>query len=106
MSVKTIIDTYIDFFKQKDHKQLPNAPLVPENDPTTLFTNSGMQPLIPYLAGEPHPQGKRFVNVQNVFRGHGALDDISEVGNNRHLTFFRMMGNWSLGDYFKQEQLA
>jgi len=64
-----------------------------------------MQPLIPYLSGEPHPEGKRFVNVQNVFRGQGALDDIDEVGNNRHLTFFRMIGNWSLGDYFKKEQL-
>lgn len=105
MTAREIIDIYISFFEHRGHKRIPNAPLVPENDPTTLFTNSGMQPLIPYLAGEPHPEGRRFVNVQNVFRGHGVLDDISEVGDNRHLTFFRMQGNWSLGDYFKKEQL-
>ena len=105
MRAKQVIDTYIQFFEKKKHVRLPNASLVPENDPTTLFTSSGMQPLIPYLAGEIHPQGKRFVNVQNCFRGQGALDDINEVGDNRHLTFFRMLGNWSLGDYFKKEQL-
>ncbi len=105
MTAFDIIDKYIKFFEKRGHKKIPNSPLVPLNDPTTLFTNSGMQPLIPYLAGEPHPQGKRFVNVQNVFRGQGALDDIDEVGDNRHLTFFRMIGNWSLGDYFKKEQL-
>ncbi|HSW47499.1 MAG TPA: alanine--tRNA ligase [Candidatus Saccharimonadales bacterium] len=105
MTAKEIIDKYISFFEKRGHKRIPNSPLVPLNDPTTLFTNSGMQPLIPYLAGEPHPEGKRFVNVQNVFRGQGALDDIDEVGDNRHLTFFRMIGNWSLGDYFKKEQL-
>ncbi len=105
MTAHEIIDKYIAFFEKRGHKRIPNSPLVPLNDPTTLFTNSGMQPLIPYLAGEPHPQGKRFVNVQNVFRGQGALDDIDEVGDNRHLTFFRMIGNWSLGDYFKKEQL-
>ena len=105
MTAYGIINKYITFFEKKRHKRIPNSPLVPLNDPTTLFTNSGMQPLIPYLAGELHPQGKRFVNVQNVFRGQGALDDIDEVGDNRHLTFFRMMGNWSLGDYFKKEQL-
>lgn len=105
MTAFDIIEKYIKFFEKKKHKRIPNSPLVPLNDPTTLFTNSGMQPLIPYLAGEPHPEGKRFVNVQNVFRGQGALDDINEVGDNRHLTFFRMIGNWSLGDYFKKEQL-
>lgn len=105
MTVSKIINKYITFFEKRDHKRIPNSPLVPLNDPTTLFTNSGMQPLIPYLAGEPHPEGKRFVNVQNVFRGQGALDDIDEVGDNRHLTFFRMMGNWSLGEYFKEKQL-
>lgn len=105
MTAGDIINKYISFFEKRGHKRIPNSPLVPLNDPTTLFTNSGMQPLIPYLAGEPHPQGNRFVNVQNVFRGQGALDDIDEVGNNRHLTFFRMLGNWSLGDYFTKEQL-
>ncbi len=105
MTGKQIIDNYVSFYKENGHVQIPNAPLVPENDPTTLFTSSGMQPLIPYLAGEPHPQGKRFVNVQNVFRGQGAMDDIDEVGDNRHLTLFRMIGNWSLGDYFKEEQI-
>lgn len=105
MTAFDIIEQYIKFFEKKDHKRIPNSPLVPLNDPTTLFTNSGMQPLIPYLAGESHPEGTRFVNVQNVFRGQGALDDIDEVGDNRHLTFFRMIGNWSLGDYFKKEQL-
>lgn len=105
MTAGVIIKKYIEFYKKQGHKQIPNSPLVPLNDPTTLFTNSGMQPLIPYLAGEEHPEGKRFVNVQNCFRGQGALDDINEVGDNRHLTFFRMLGNWSLGDYFKKEQL-
>jgi len=102
MTAKNIIDTYISFFKKEKHKQISNAPLVPENDPTTLFTSSGMQPLVPYLLGETHPQGERLVNVQNAFRAV----DIEEVGNNRHTTFFRMLGNWSLGDYFKKEQLT
>ncbi len=101
MTAKNIIDLYISFFEKQNHKQIPNAPLVPENDPTTLFTSSGMQPLVPYLLGEPHPQGKRLVNVQNSFRAQ----DIDEIGDNRHTTFFRMLGNWSLGDYFKKEQL-
>lgn len=101
MTAKNIIDAYISFFQKQKHKQIPNAPLVPENDPTTLFTSSGMQPLVPYLLGEPHPQGKRLVNVQNSFRAQ----DIDEIGDNRHTTFFRMLGNWSLGDYFKNEQL-
>lgn len=105
MTAGLIIKKYIAFFEDTGHKKIPNSPLVPFNDPTTLFTNSGMQPLVPYLSGEEHPQGKRFVNVQNCFRGQGALDDINEVGDNRHLTFFRMLGNWSLGDYFKKEQL-
>ena len=105
MKAIDIIQKFKKFYKEKGHVEIPNAPLIPENDPTTLFTSSGMQPLIPYLAGEVHPQGKKFVNVQNCFRGQGALDDIDEVGDNRHLTFFRMMGNWSLGDYFKKEQL-
>ncbi|MDP2637484.1 MAG: alanine--tRNA ligase [Candidatus Levybacteria bacterium] len=101
MTASEIISKYIAFFERKDHKRISNAPLVPENDPTTLFTSSGMQPLIPYLLGEPHPMGKRLVNVQNSFRAQ----DIDEIGDNRHTTFFRMLGNWSLGDYFKKEQI-
>src|SRR5262245_45878416 len=101
MKAKEIVDKYINFFTKRGHKQIQNSPLVPENDPTTLFTSSGMQPLVPYLLGEVHPQGKRLVNVQNSFRAV----DIDEVGDNRHTTFFRMLGNWSLGDYFKKEQI-
>jgi alanyl-tRNA synthetase len=96
-----IAKKYISFFKKHGHAEIPNSPLVLQNDPTTLFTSSGMQPLVPYLLGEPHPQGKRLVNVQNCFR---AID-IDEVGDNRHTTFFRMLGNWSLGDYFKKEEI-
>jgi len=102
MTAKDIITSYISFFESRDHRQISNAPLVPENDPTTLFTSSGMQPLIPYLLGESHPAGKRLVNAQNCFRAV----DIDEVGDDRHTTFFRMLGNWSLGDYFKQDQLT
>lgn len=101
MKQQEVISSYISFFTSRGHVQIPNSPLVPDNDPTTLFTSSGMQPLIPYLLGEPHPGGKRLVNVQNAFRAQ----DIDEVGDNRHTTFFRMLGNWSLGDYFKEEQL-
>jgi len=92
---------YIEFFKIRGHVEIPSAPLVPENDSTTLFTSSGMQPLIPYLLGQPHPEGKRLVNSQKSFRSQ----DIDEVGDNRYTTFFEMLGNWSLGDYFKKEQL-
>lgn len=102
MSAKELIDIYISFFEKRGHKQIANSPLVPENDPTTLFTSSGMQPLIPYLLGETHPSGTRLVNVQNSFRAQ----DIDEVGDNRHTTFFRMLGNWSLGDYFKKEEIT
>jgi len=101
VTAKDIIDKYIAFFEKRGHQRIANAPLVPENDPTTLFTSSGMQPLVPYLLGELHPQGKRLVNVQNCFRAQ----DIDEVGDNRHTTFFRMLGNWSLGEYFKEQQL-
>ena len=101
MSAQTILLKYIAFFEARGHKRIPNSPLVPENDPTTLFTSAGMQPLIPYLLGETHPGGKRLVNVQNSFRAQ----DIDEVGDNRHTTFFRMLGNWSLGDYFKKEEI-
>lgn len=97
----SLVDKYISFFEKRGHKRIENASLVPENDPTTLFTSSGMQPLVPYLLGEDHPLGQRLVNVQNCFRAQ----DIDEVGDNRHTTFFRMLGNWSLSDYFKKEQL-
>lgn len=92
---------YIAFEVSKGHVPIPSAPLVPENDPTTLFTGSGMQPLIPYLLGKDHPAGSRLVNSQKCFRS----GDIEEVGDNRHTTFFEMLGNWSLGDYGKDEQL-
>ncbi len=102
LTAKGIIDSYISFYEKRGHKKIPNAPLIPENDPTTLFINSGMQPLVPYLLGESHPEGKRLVDVQNCFRAQ----DIDEIGDNRHTTFFRMLGNWSLGDYFKNEQIS
>src|SRR6266550_3117217 len=102
MKASQIINKYIAFFQSHGHTRIANSPLVPQNDPTTLFTSSGMQPLVPYLLGEPHPAGTRLVDVQNCFRAQ----DIEEIGNNRHTTFFRMLGNWSLGDYFKEEQLS
>lgn len=101
MSAADIIQKYISFFQKNGHVQIENTPLVPKDDPSTLFTSAGMQPLIPYLLGQPHPKGKRLVNVQNCFRAV----DIDEVGDNRHGTFFRMLGNWSLGDYFKREEI-
>lgn len=101
MTTAEIRQKYLDFFKAKDHKVIPRARIVPENDPTTLFTGSGMQPLLPYLLGEKHPQGNQLVDSQTCFRA----EDIDEVGDNRHTTFFEMLGNWSLGTYFKQEQL-
>lgn len=101
MQSKEIRQKYLDFFKRQRHVILPSASLVPENDPTTLFTGSGMQPMVPYLLGEKHPQGTRLADSQKCFRS----GDIEEVGDNRHTTFFEMLGNWSLGDYFKQEQI-
>ncbi len=101
MNAQEIRKAYLDFFKQQGHSIIPRARIVPENDPTTLFTGSGMQPLIPYLLGEKHPHGNRLTDSQTCFRA----DDIDEIGDNRHTTFFEMLGNWSLGDYFKQEQL-
>lgn len=93
---------FSDFWKSKHHAWVPPIPLVPQNDPTTLFTGSGMQQLVPYLLGEPHPLGKKLYNIQPCIR----VQDIEEVGDNRHDTFFEMMGNWSLGTYFKKEQLV
>lgn len=93
---------YLKFFADRGHAVIPSASLVPENDPTTLFTGSGMQPLLPYLLGQPHPKGKRVVDSQKSFRAA----DIDEIGDNRHTTFFEMLGNWSFGDYFKKEQLG
>ncbi|MBU4351415.1 alanine--tRNA ligase [Candidatus Parcubacteria bacterium] len=101
MTAKEIRQKYFEFFKNRGHAIIPAAALVCESDPTTLFTSSGMQPLVPYLLGESHPLGKRLVDSQPCLR----LEDIDEVGDNRHTTFFEMLGNWSLGDYFKAEQL-
>lgn len=92
---------YLEFFKSKGHTIIPSASVVPENDPTVLFTTAGMHPLVPYLMGQKHPGGKRLANVQKCVR----TGDIDETGDNRHLTFFEMLGNWSLGDYFKKEAI-
>jgi alanyl-tRNA synthetase len=102
MTLSEIRKKYLDFYKARGHAIVPSAPLVPENDPTTLFTGSGMQPMVPYLLGENHPEGTRIADSQKSFRSV----DIEEVGDNRHTTFFEMLGNWSLGDYFKKEQLS
>jgi alanyl-tRNA synthetase len=105
MTIKTrqdLIKEYISFFTKKKHKQIPNASLVPANDPTVLFTTAGMHPLVPYLQGQKHPLGKRLVNVQQCIR----TGDIEDVGDKTHHTFFEMLGNWSLGDYWKPDALA
>ncbi|KKW19459.1 MAG: alanyl-tRNA synthetase [Parcubacteria group bacterium GW2011_GWA2_51_10] len=102
MTANEIRAAFLDFFQRRDHIVIPSASLVPENDPTTLFTGSGMQPLVPYLLGKDHPAGNRLANSQKCFRAM----DIDEVGDNRHTTFFEMLGNWSLGNYFKKEQLS
>lgn len=101
MTAQEIRQAYLDFFKKRGHAVIPRALLVPNNDPTTLFTGSGMQPMIPYLLGEDHPEGTRIVDSQTCLRAQ----DIEEVGDNRHTTFFEMIGNWSLGDYFKIDQV-
>ena len=93
---------YLDFFKRHGHKVIPSAPLIPENDPSVLFNTAGMQPLVPYLLGQKHPEGTRLTDYQKCIR----TNDIEEVGDNRHLTYFEMLGNWSLGDYFKEESIA
>lgn len=102
MNTSDIRQKYLDFFTKRQHAIIPRANLVPKEDPTTLFTGSGMQPIVPYLLGEAHPNGQRLVDSQTCFRA----EDIDEVGDNRHTTFFEMLGNWSLGDYFKPEQLS
>ncbi len=93
---------YLEFFRSNNHAIIPSAPLVPENDPSVLFNTAGMQPLVPYLLGEPHPLGKRLADAQKCVR----TGDIDDVGDDTHLTFFEMLGNWSLGDYFKRESIA
>ena len=95
-------EKYITFFESKGHKQIPSAPVVPENDPSVLFNTAGMQPLVPYLLGEPHPYGKRLCDYQKCMR----TNDLDEVGDVTHHTFFEMLGNWSLGDYFKKESIT
>ena len=97
-----IKDLYIDFFVSKGHKQIPSAPIVPENDPSVLFNTAGMQPLIPYLMGQPHPYGTRLCDYQKCLR----TNDLEEIGDTTHHTFFEMLGNWSLGDYFKDESIS
>ena len=101
MTAQEIRRKYLDFLVKQGHSVIPRALLVPYNDPTTLFTGSGMQPLIPYLLGEKHQNGTRLVDSQTCLRAQ----DIDDVGDNRNTTFFEMLGNWSLGDYFKKEQL-
>jgi len=102
MKAIEIRNKYLKFFESKGHKIIPSAPLIPENDPSVLFNTAGMQPLVPYLLGQKHPEGTRLTDYQKCVR----TNDIDEVGDNRHLTYFEMLGNWSLGDYFKEESIA
>lgn len=101
MEARVIRQKFLDFFKEKGHTAIPSAPVLPENDPTVLFTTAGMHPLVPYLMGEVHPAGTRLTNFQKCIR----TGDIDEVGDDTHLTFFEMLGNWSLGDYFKEDAI-
>ncbi|PIQ66852.1 MAG: alanine--tRNA ligase [Candidatus Zambryskibacteria bacterium CG_4_9_14_3_um_filter_40_16] len=101
MTSEQIRKLFLEFFKKRGHNIIPSASLIPENDPSVLFTTAGMQPLVPYLLGQPHPLGKRVANVQKSVR----TQDIEEIGDNTHLSFFEMMGNWSFGDYFKKEAI-
>lgn len=101
MNAQQIRSAYLDFFKKREHTIIPRANLVPQEDPTTLFTGSGMQPMIPYLLGQTHPAGKRLADSQTCLRA----SDSDEVGDDRHTTFFEMLGNWSLGDYYKKQQI-
>lgn len=100
-TLNQVRESYLNHLKELNHQIVPSSPLIPENDPTTLFTGSGMQPMVPYLLGQKHPLGSRIADSQKCFRSQ----DIEEVGDNRHTTFFEMLGNWSLGDYFKKEQI-
>ena len=93
---------YLSFFEKNGHKVIPSAPIIPENDPTVLFNTAGMQPLVPYLKGAKHPEGTRLADIQKCFR----TNDLDEVGDKTHHTFFEMLGNWSLGDYFKKEAIT
>lgn len=102
MKTTELRDKYLEFFKSKGHAVIASASLIPENDPTVLFTTAGMHPLVPYLLGEKHPMGTRLTDVQKCVR----TGDIDEVGDNSHCTFFEMLGNWSLGDYFKKESIS
>ncbi len=95
-------NTFLKFFESKGHKIIPSAPIIPENDPTCLFNTAGMQPLVPYLKGEKHPEGKRLADVQKCFR----TNDLDSIGDTTHHTFFEMLGNWSLGDYFKEDAIS
>ena len=99
---QSLREMYLNFFKDRGHKIIPSASLIPENDPTVLFTTAGMHPLVPYLLGEKHPAGKRLTDVQKCVR----TGDIDDVGDERHCTFFEMLGNWSLNDYFKKEAIS
>jgi alanyl-tRNA synthetase len=101
MNAQQIRNAYLEFYKQRQHEVISRAPLILKNDPTTLFTGSGMQPLLPYLLGKEHPKGQRLVDSQTCLRSQ----DIDDVGDNRHTTFFEMLGNWSMGDYFKEQQI-
>ena len=102
MKAIEIRNKYLNFFKKHGHSVIPSSPVIPENDPSVLFTTAGMQPLVPYLLGQKHPSGTRLTDFQKCVR----TNDIDEVGDNRHLTYFEMLGNWSLGDYFKEESIA
>ena len=101
MTSNEIREKFLKFFESKKHKIIPSASLIPENDPSVLFNTAGMQPLVPYLLGEPHPLGRRLADVQKCVR----TGDIDDTGDDTHLTFFEMLGNWSLGDYFKRESI-
>jgi alanyl-tRNA synthetase len=101
LTSKEIRKRFFNFMEEKKHKIIKSAPLMPQNDPTTLFTGSGMQPMLPYLLGQPHPDGTRIADIQKCFRAN----EFEEVGDNRHTTAFEMVGNWSFGDYFKEEQI-
>ena len=96
MKSSDVRSKYLKFFEERGHKIIPSSKLIPDNDPSTLFTSSGMQPMVPYLLGEQHPLGDKLVDSQKCFRAQ----DIEDVGDNRHDTFFEMLGNWSLGSYF------